>query len=196
MQMAVVLDSGFLSAVPSRHGSAFYPYVEAKLNALVTETGRAADEFVQDALAGIRELAQVRAMLDSRYDDIKSGNVKPIDGEAFFESLRQREESLLKSVTPMSAGQGFVLHPLAAQDITDIWEIIAEDNPLLPAVSAKTSWTLSARWCLFPIKATGGPDLTSRPLRFKTVRDYLIAYAPDEHPLLVIAVLHGRRSPR
>jgi plasmid stabilization system protein ParE len=29
----------------------------------------------------------------------------------------------------MSEGQGFVLHPLAAQDITDIWECIAEDNP-------------------------------------------------------------------
>jgi len=28
------------------------------------------------------------------------------------------------------------------------------------------------------------------------VRDYLIAYAPDECPLLVIAVLHGRRNPR
>jgi plasmid stabilization system protein ParE len=30
----------------------------------------------------------------------------------------------------MSEDQGFVLHPLAAQDITDIWEFIAEDNPL------------------------------------------------------------------
>ena len=29
----------------------------------------------------------------------------------------------------MSEGQGFALHPLAAQDITDIWELIAEENP-------------------------------------------------------------------
>ena len=28
------------------------------------------------------------------------------------------------------------------------------------------------------------------------VRDYLIAYAPDEKPLWVIAVMHGHRSPR
>ena len=35
-------------------------------------------------------------MLDNRYEDLKSGNVKPIDGEVFFESLRQREEELLK----------------------------------------------------------------------------------------------------
>jgi hypothetical protein len=32
-------------------------------------------------------------MLDNRYDDIKSGRVKPFDGEAFFERLRQRETS-------------------------------------------------------------------------------------------------------
>jgi len=77
------------------------PDIEAKLNSLVAETGRAADEFVQDALAGyLEELADVRDMLDSRYDDIKSGRVKPIDGEAFFESLRQREDALLKKPTP------------------------------------------------------------------------------------------------
>jgi len=79
----------------------FTPDVEAKLNALATETGCTAEEFVQDALAGyVEELAQVRGMLDSRYDDIKSGQVQPIDGEAFFESLRQREEALLKKHAP------------------------------------------------------------------------------------------------
>ncbi len=73
------------------------PDLEAKLNALATETGRATDELVQDVMAGyLDELAQVRATLDRRYDDIKSGRVKPIDGEAFFESLRQREEELLR----------------------------------------------------------------------------------------------------
>ena len=79
----------------------FTPDVEAKLHALATETGRAADEFVQDALAGyFEELAQVRAMLDNRYDAIKSGQVQPLDGEAFFERLRQREEALLKKNAP------------------------------------------------------------------------------------------------
>jgi hypothetical protein len=34
-------------------------------------------------------------------------------------------------------------------------------------------------------------------LRFHVVRDqYLIAYAPDENPLWVVAVLHGHRNPR
>ena len=31
---------------------------------------------------------------------------------------------------------------------------------------------------------------------FIRVRDYLIAHAPDEKPLWVIAVMHGHRSPR
>jgi hypothetical protein len=37
----------------------------------------------------------IRETLDSRYDDLKSGKVKPIDGDEFFESLRRREEDLL-----------------------------------------------------------------------------------------------------
>jgi hypothetical protein len=33
-------------------------------------------------------------------------------------------------------------------------------------------------------------------LRFQSLREYVIVYAPDEKPLAVIAVLHGRRNPR
>jgi hypothetical protein len=35
--------------------------------------------------------ASLRQTLDRRYDELKSGRVKPVDGEAFFEILRQRE---------------------------------------------------------------------------------------------------------
>lgn len=72
------------------------PDLEAKLNQLSVETGRAKDELVQDAMAGyFDELVRVRGMLDRRYDDIESGRVKAIGGEEFFERLRQREEALL-----------------------------------------------------------------------------------------------------
>jgi predicted DNA-binding protein len=75
----------------------FNPEVEEKLNALASVTGRGAEELVQDAVAGLlEEVAQAREMLDSRYDDLKSGRVKPIDGEQFFESLRRREDELLE----------------------------------------------------------------------------------------------------
>jgi hypothetical protein len=71
----------------------FAPELQAKIDQLVIETGCAPDKLLEDAMAGyIPELAKTRDMLNSRYDDLKSGRVKPIDGEAFFESLRQSEE--------------------------------------------------------------------------------------------------------
>jgi plasmid stabilization system protein ParE len=48
----------------------------------------------------------------------------------------------------------------------------------------------------FPNQGRKRPDLTSRPLRFILVHEYLIAYAPDERPLWVVAVMHGKRNPR
>ena len=66
----------------------FTPDVQAKLDRLVTETGRSAGEFVQDAMAGyVDELDEVRATLDSRYDDLKSGRVKPISGDEVIARL-------------------------------------------------------------------------------------------------------------
>ena len=71
----------------------FTPELEKRLNELAAKTGRGADELVQDVVAGyVDELANVREMLDSRYDELKSGRTKPVDGEAFFEQLRQRQD--------------------------------------------------------------------------------------------------------
>jgi predicted DNA-binding protein len=65
--------------------------VQAKLDRLVTETGRPADEFVQDAMAGyVDELADVRATLDNRYDDLKSGRVRLIGGDEVIARLRAK----------------------------------------------------------------------------------------------------------
>ncbi len=72
----------------------FAPDLQAKIDQLVSETGRTPDKLLADAMAGyVSELAETREMLDSRYDDLKSG-VRLIDGEAFFESLRKREDEL------------------------------------------------------------------------------------------------------
>ena len=40
----------------------------------------------------LHELAQVRDILDSRYDGLKSGHVKPIDGEDALAKLRRKSE--------------------------------------------------------------------------------------------------------
>lgn len=72
----------------------FTPELERKLNELATQSGRPAGELVQDAVAGmIDELAESRAMLDGRYDDIKSGRVKLIPGDEAFARLHERIEA-------------------------------------------------------------------------------------------------------
>ena len=69
------------------------PETEAQIKELSARTGRAPSELVEDAMAGyLQDLAQTRTMLDSRYDDIKSGRVKPIDGETVFANLRRKSE--------------------------------------------------------------------------------------------------------
>ena len=75
----------------------FAPELQAKIDQLVNETGCAPEKLIEDAMAGyFADLAQTREVLNSRYDDLKSGRVKPIDGEAFFEGLRQKEDEFLK----------------------------------------------------------------------------------------------------
>ena len=91
---------------------------------------------------------------------------------------------------------GYILHPGVYTDLDEIWEFIAQDN--LDSTDRVRDEIYQAIRALVahPHQGHKRPDLTSRPLRFRTVGDYLIAYAPDERPLLVVAVLHGRRSPR
>ncbi len=77
------------------------PETESRLNELASKSGRPTDDLVEDAMAGyLGEVAEVCNMLDNRYDEIKSGRVKPVDGETFFERLRRREDELLKRRPP------------------------------------------------------------------------------------------------
>src|SRR5580698_8463812 len=91
---------------------------------------------------------------------------------------------------------GFVLHPEAYADLEEIWEYIAGDN--LDAADRVREEIFETMQSLaeFPYIGRSRPDLTARPLRFQSLRDYVIAYAPDEKPIVIVAVLHGRRSPR
>jgi plasmid stabilization system protein ParE len=92
---------------------------------------------------------------------------------------------------------GYAFHPEAFADLDEIWEYIADDNiDAADGVLADIHSTLTTL-AASPRIGHRRPDLTERPLRFHVVRDeYLIAYAPDERPLWVVAVFHGRRSPR
>ena len=70
------------------------PETEEKLKDLSTQSGRGTDDLVEDAVAGyFNEVFQAREMLNSRYDDLKSGRVKPIDGEDAFARLKAKTEA-------------------------------------------------------------------------------------------------------
>ena len=90
---------------------------------------------------------------------------------------------------------GYDFHPEARVDLDEIWEYIRADS--LHAADRMIAEILSAIRGLVPFPGLGHrrTDLTLRPLRFIHVRDYLIAYAPDQKPLWIVAVIHGRRSP-
>jgi plasmid stabilization system protein ParE len=90
----------------------------------------------------------------------------------------------------------FVLHPEASGDLDEIREFIAQDN--LKAADRVIGGLHEAirGLVLVPHQGHRPAHLTSRPVRFMTVGNHVIAYAPDEKPLAVIAVLHRSRSPR
>jgi predicted transcriptional regulator len=69
------------------------PETESRLRELSATTGRAPEDLVEDAMAGyLAELAKIRDTLGERYDDIKSGRVKPIDGEEAFNRIRTKSD--------------------------------------------------------------------------------------------------------
>lgn len=89
----------------------------------------------------------------------------------------------------------FLIHPGAGQDMTEIWEYIAKDSVGAARRVRIEVFDTIRSVTAFPHQGHKRPDLTDRPLRFATIREYLIPYAPEEDPLLVVAVLHGRRNP-
>jgi toxin ParE1/3/4 len=90
----------------------------------------------------------------------------------------------------------YAFHPQARDDLGEIWDYIAADNP--DAADRIVTEILKAIRAVVPFPDSGHrrPDLTAAPLRFLVVREYLIAYAPNKKPLWVIAVMNGHRHPR
>jgi predicted transcriptional regulator len=71
----------------------FRPETESRLQELASKSGRPASDLIEDAMAAyLHEVTQIREMLDSRYDDLKSGRVKPVEGEQAFAKLRSKSK--------------------------------------------------------------------------------------------------------
>jgi hypothetical protein len=96
---------------------------------------------------------------------MKSERAKPIDGEAFFENLLYRENDLLKKNPPKWRRTRVLNSTLVLRKIV------------------RRSGSLSPTIALFR------PSEYAKKLRFQNVRDFLIAYAPDESPIVGIVVI-------
>jgi len=83
----------------------------------------------------------------------------------------------------LSQTQLYALHPEAYNDIDEIREYIADDNPDAADRVVTEIFDSIRALVLFPNQGCRRPNLTSRPLRFKTVREYVIAYASEKRPL-------------
>lgn len=70
------------------------PEQEEQLTDLAAKSGRSPSDMAQDAIAAyLSDLAEVREMLDSRYDDVESGKVKLIPGEEIEAYFREKSEA-------------------------------------------------------------------------------------------------------
>ena len=80
----------------------FTPDVQAKLEQMARDMGRASDELVEDAVIGLlHELGQTREMLDRRCDDLESGRVQAIDGEEAYRRLLEKTEEQRRRMRPV-----------------------------------------------------------------------------------------------
>lgn len=91
---------------------------------------------------------------------------------------------------------GYEFHPDAEIDLRVIWEYIAEESHDAADLTIARIEATMESLVPFPHRGRRRPDLTERPLRFANAGTYLIAYVPDKRPLWIVAVMHGRRSPR
>lgn len=90
--------------------------------------------------------------------------------------------------------QDYILAPEALQDLQDIWDFIAEGNPDAAGRVQEELFEAFEGLASMPGKGHQREDLTDKPVRFFTVRSYLIVYRPDTVPLQIVGVLHGARD--
>jgi plasmid stabilization system protein ParE len=92
---------------------------------------------------------------------------------------------------------GYVLTPLAKADIFDIWAYIADHNQDAADRVEQAIFDACAFLAEAPARGHSRPDLTARPLPFWTLSrypNYVIVYRPEETPLQIVAVMHGKRD--
>jgi predicted DNA-binding protein len=75
----------------------FKPNQEAKIAALAAKTGRNKSEILEEVIDSyFDELADVRQMLDQRYDQFKTGRLKELTPEEVREDIERRKREFLQ----------------------------------------------------------------------------------------------------
>lgn len=91
----------------------------------------------------------------------------------------------------------YILSEQARQDITEIWDYLADYASIDVADRVKQEFHRAfRRLAENPGLGHLREDLSSRPFRFYRVYSYLIIYQPDSNPLGVGRILHGSRDIR
>ena len=88
----------------------------------------------------------------------------------------------------------FVLSETAADDLRDIYDYIAADDPAAARRVLEDLRTAMHRLADHPGLGHLREDLADEALRVWTVHSYLVIYRPDARPLQVVRVLSGYRD--
>lgn len=82
----------------------------------------------------------------------------------------------------------------ASQDIIDIWDYIAQDNPTAADKVEAQFKDAFTKLAANPYLGHKREELTEKPVRFWGVHSYQIIYDPQSQPLVILRILSGYRD--
>ena len=88
------------------------------------------------------------------------------------------------------------LSPEAFDDLWDIWQRIAEDSVDLANRIDDEFHQLFISIAQHPGQGHTRKDLTNRPVLFVALYSFLVVYRSDASPILIVAVIRGKRDVR
>jgi antitoxin ParD1/3/4/toxin ParE1/3/4 len=90
--------------------------------------------------------------------------------------------------------QAYEIASEAQDDLFQIWLRIAEDSVSLANRIERELYALFDSLAHMPNSGHQRRDLTNRPVLFFPLYSFLVVYRPDMKPILIMAVLRGRRD--
>ena len=116
-----------------------------------------------------------------------------IDAEQAIQILQERGETAYS----LRNAPSYQFTPQALNDLSDIWDYIAEDN--VKAANRVESAILSAcnGLAAHPLIGSKRSEITPLPVRYWTVTrfpNFIVVYRPNTKPLQIVKVVHGKKE--